>query len=59
MADIHSKSEIVIVHYKGDVPVAMTHSNGHHTLYKLDGAMKRGDLEAFYETQNQSNHAKE
>jgi hypothetical protein len=57
--EMHSKVEAVIMHYKDNEPVAMTHSNGHHALYKLDGEMKRGEVEEFYETQKQADHAKE
>lgn len=59
MAEIFSKTEAVIVHYKDNEPVAITHTNGHHTLYKLDGAMKRVDVEEFYETQKQIDHGSE
>jgi hypothetical protein len=37
----------------------MTHSNGNQTLYKLDGAMNRGEVENFYETQKQVEHGRE
>jgi hypothetical protein len=54
--ELHSKLEMVVMHYKDSEPVAMTHSNGHQTLYKLAGEMGRKEIEEFYETQKQIDH---
>lgn len=49
MAEIFSKLESVICHYKDGVMVAITHSNGQHKLMPVNEEMSRKQLEEFYE----------
>lgn len=56
MAQIDTTQELVLVHRKDGEVVAVTLSNGSHTLYKVEGAMTRENLEKFYEANNSANH---
>lgn len=48
-AVIQTNIEACLCHYKDGELVAITHSNGSNTLFKVE-EMKRGEIEKFYET---------
>jgi hypothetical protein len=56
MAEIFSKEEAVICHYKDSKLVAITHANGRTDMYSIGEPMGRSELKDFYETQRADDH---